>query len=85
MNLDAHGGPDPIEELLLTAYPNPERVGCPDRKTLEALGNLARDESDPAWSHIWHCSPCFAEFKSFEMKDGPCRKKPGACENGNYS
>ena len=63
MNLDAHGGPDPIEELLLTAYPNPERVGCPDRKTLEALGNLARDESDPAWNHIWHCSPCFAEFK----------------------
>src|SRR5579862_4635071 len=55
---------DPIEELLLTAYPNPERKGCPDRQVLESLANQQRDERDSNWYHIWHCSPCFADFKA---------------------
>lgn len=55
---------DPIEELLLSAYPNPNRTGCPGRETIEALGNLKIDRHDPVWNHIWHCSPCFAEFKA---------------------
>jgi hypothetical protein len=61
---DSKADLDPIEELLLTAYPNPERKGCPDRKVLEALGNLKINQADPAWNHVWHCSPCFTEFKA---------------------
>lgn len=64
MSVDHSHDPDPIEELLLTAYPNPERKGCPGRQVLESLANQQRDESDPNWYHIWHCSPCFAEFKA---------------------
>ena len=64
MSVDHSHDPDPIEELLLTAYPNPERKGCPGREVLESLANQQRDESDPNWYHIWHCSPCFAEFKA---------------------
>lgn len=54
---------DPIEELLLRAYPNPERKGCPGSETIRALANKTVPPDDPAWQHIWKCSPCFAEFK----------------------
>jgi hypothetical protein len=58
---------DPIEELLLRAYPNPERKGCPGSDTIRALANKMIPPDDPAWQHIWKCSPCFAEFK--ELRD----------------
>jgi hypothetical protein len=58
---------DPIEELLLGAYPNPERKGCPGSDTIRGLANKAIPHDDPAWQHIWKCSPCFAEFK--ELRD----------------
>ncbi len=67
MRVDPSHEEDPIEQLLLTAYPNPERKGCPGRSVLESLANQERDQSDPNWYHIWHCSPCFAEFK--ELRD----------------
>src|SRR5579875_362479 len=67
MSVDHSHEPDPIEQLLLTAYPNPERKGCPGRAVLESLANQERDQNDPTWYHIWHCSPCFAEFK--ELRD----------------
>jgi hypothetical protein len=67
MSVEHSHDPDPIEQLLLTAYPNPERKGCPGRAVLENLANQERDQNDPNWYHIWHCSPCFAEFK--ELRD----------------
>jgi hypothetical protein len=67
MSVDHSHDSDPIEQLLLTAYPNPERKGCPGRLVLESLANQERDQSDPNWYHVWHCSPCFAEFK--ELRD----------------
>ena len=54
---------NPIEEILLHAFPNPERVGCPLPQTIQALGERRIGRDDPAWDHIWHCSPCFADFK----------------------
>ena len=67
MSVDHSHDPDPIEQLLLTAYPNPERKGCPGRAVLESLASQERDESDPNWYHVWHCSPCYGEFK--ELRD----------------
>jgi hypothetical protein len=58
---------DPIEQLLLTAYPNPERKGCPGHEVLAQLANKERDPKDDVWYHVWHCSPCYAEFKG--MRD----------------
>ena len=55
---------NPIEEILLHAFPNPERVGCPPPETMRALGERRIGRDDPAWDHIWHCSPCFADFKA---------------------
>ena len=64
--------PDADEDRLLraardrvrSAYPNPNRAGCPGRERLEAL---ARDECQPAdeiadLEHVATCSPCFAEY-----------------------
>jgi len=54
---------NPIERILLTGFPNPERIGCPPPETIEALGEQHVPKDDPAWSHIWKCSPCFSAFK----------------------
>lgn len=59
---------NPIEEILLHGFPNPERVGCPPSETIQALAERRISRDDPAWSHIWHCSPCFADFKKIRDK-----------------
>ena len=60
---DLHGDDqDPIEKLLLVAFPNPQRQGCPGATVIEDYGNQ-RIQTDSVWEHISHCSPCFAEFK----------------------
>jgi hypothetical protein len=62
MSVEPSREEDPIEQLLLTAYPNPERNGCPGRLALEKL-SAERDPKSEAWYHVRHCSPCFSEFK----------------------
>jgi hypothetical protein len=59
---------NPVEEILLTRFPNPNRVGCPLPEVIEALGEKKIGRDDPAWQHVWHCSPCFAEFKAIRDK-----------------
>jgi len=54
---------NPIEEILLTGFPNPERIGCLPRDIIEALGQKKIPRDNPAWRHIWNCSPCFRDFK----------------------
>lgn len=47
-----------------TAFPNPERVGCPDRSVLQALalGKLDSPTSQRWDSHMMQCSPCFNDY-----------------------
>jgi len=67
---------DPIEQLLLKAYPNPERKGCPGSATLDALAAKTIPPEDPLWQHIWKCSPCFAEFR--EKRDARYAREAAA-------
>jgi hypothetical protein len=53
---------DPLEELMLRAYPNPTRTGCPGFQMLRSMAAKTVSRSDPAWEHLWKCSPCFGEF-----------------------
>lgn len=71
--VDPSRDPDPIEQLLLTAYPNPERKGCPGHEVLASLAGKERDADDPNWYHVWHCSPCYAEFK--QLRDARWQKE----------
>lgn len=76
MAADSIGDDNPIEYILLNGFPNPERKGCPPHEVIEALGNRKRDRDDPAWHHIWGCSPCYAEFK--EIRDARLARIEGA-------
>ncbi len=53
---------DPLEELMLRAYPNPTRTGCPDAQILRSMAAKRVSREDPVWEHLWKCSPCFGEF-----------------------
>ena len=56
---------DPFEELLLRAYPNPERKGCPGSQALQDAAEEPVSFDHPTLQHIRQCSPCFAEFRVF--------------------
>lgn len=53
-------------EYARSAFPNPERVGCPGRNRLEALARDHRRPTDEAENvqHVATCSPCFAEYET---------------------
>ena len=76
MAADPIGEDNPIEYILLNGFPNPERKGCPPREVIEALGNRRLDRDDPAWHHIWGCSPCYADFK--KIRDARLARIEGA-------
>ena len=58
----------PFEEVFLNAYPNPDRIGCPDSEVLRGLASKKLPISNPARMHIVRCSPCFREFRGFEKQ-----------------
>ena len=49
------------------AYPNLERVGCPDSQTLRemALHPEIALKSEKMISHIWKCAPCTYEIREY--------------------
>src|SRR5438552_19168078 len=49
-----------------TAYPNPDRVGCPGRERLEAIAHRKCSPADHMHDidHIATCSPCFVEYQA---------------------
>lgn len=62
---------DLIKQFFLEAFPNPERVGCPDEETLMALAEGRLPPGHPALTHVSSCSECFAEYRGccFELED----------------
>lgn len=59
---------DRIDELRRTAYPNPERIGCPEPAVFEALKRREIAFDDPVWAHIERCSPCYRQFADIREK-----------------
>jgi hypothetical protein len=51
-----------IEEILFDAFPNPDRVGCPEEATIMALAENKLLCDDPVCLHVVACSECFAEY-----------------------
>src|SRR5205823_4543235 len=50
-----------------TAFPNPDRVGCPGQDILKAIAfrRLEREIAKQWDEHMSHCSPCFNEYMAF--------------------
>jgi hypothetical protein len=57
------------EDLLLTDFPNPERLGCPGTELLKRLAfrsqSLTLTDRNRYLDHMTCCSPCFSEFSAF--------------------
>ena len=53
---------DPIKEWLLTAHPNPERIGCFPPEVLRDLADKRLLADHPLVDHLDVCSPCYQEF-----------------------
>jgi hypothetical protein len=58
-----------IRNLILTEYPNPDRIGCPGSAVVAEYARRAADfdetvEPEADYHHIVHCSPCYADFLS---------------------
>jgi hypothetical protein len=55
-----------MKDFFLEANPNPERIGCPEERTLRAIAEDRLPASHPARLHLASCSECFAEFRGFK-------------------
>jgi hypothetical protein len=55
-----------LQDTVLSAYPNPNRQGCPGSDAIRELAIRASKldllEGDAQWEHVSHCSPCYAEY-----------------------
>lgn len=56
-----------MKDFLLETFPNPERIGCPYEKVLQALaeGQLPADET--VRFHVGSCSECYAEYRHYRQ------------------
>ena len=55
-----------VRDAILTDYPNPDRVGCPENAMIREVAFREELTKDEVWEHITHCSPCYAEFLKFK-------------------
>lgn len=53
---------DLMKDFLRDSFPNPERKGCPDEETLQALAVDRLAPNHPALLHVGSCSECYAEY-----------------------
>src|ERR1700751_927921 len=56
-----------MKDFLLETFPNPERKGCPDDKTIEALAEDKLPADHPARLHVGSCSECYAEYRHYRL------------------
>ena len=50
-----------VQQTALQAYPNPDRIGCPDPRELHEIAIQEWPSEDPLFrSHVAQCSPCIA-------------------------
>ncbi|RRA50376.1 hypothetical protein [Acidipila sp. EB88] len=56
---------DLIRDYFLDAHPNPDRIGCPDEKTLNDLAEDRLPLEHPARLHLASCSECVAEYLGY--------------------
>lgn len=70
---------DDLDEVLGSANPNPERIGCPGTSVLRALASRELPISDPGYLHLAQCSPCYCEFREMRrrQRSDPPRARPG--------
>jgi hypothetical protein len=58
------------KDALASDFPNPERIGCPEAKILDAVAGrrLTFSEVNDVVDHIATCSPCFDVYTGYRKK-----------------
>jgi hypothetical protein len=56
-----------MKEFLLETFPNPERNGCPDEKSIQAIAEERAPLTEEMGLHIGSCSECYAEYRNFRQ------------------
>jgi hypothetical protein len=51
-----------LQQVALTAYPNPKREGCPGSAVLDEMASAPMPFQHPAYEHVKQCSPCLKEM-----------------------
>jgi hypothetical protein len=59
---------DPLEQVFLHGNPNPDRIGCPDQETLQALARRELPLTHEALIHVAKCSECFRDVKAYQAR-----------------
>jgi hypothetical protein len=60
---------DALETIVHRDFPNPQRIGCPERDSLVGLAECRTGpQSALALAHIRRCAPCFDEVR--ELRKG---------------
>ena len=57
---------DLLRDFLMEAFPNPERNGCPDFESLQAIAEN-RLPFYPVLKHMASCSECYREYYHLRM------------------
>ena len=57
-----------LQKLFLEAFPNPDRVGCPDDYALQALAEAWPAPNDPLLRHVSSCSECYREYRPYRLQ-----------------
>lgn len=58
---------DTLQDYVLEHYPNPQRIGCLDRQTLEEFVSSPEnlDLADPKYLHVFKCAECTRDLMTF--------------------
>lgn len=56
-----------MKDFLLETFPNPERKGCPDEKTIQTIAEERAPLSEEVGLHVGSCSECYAEYRNFRQ------------------
>ena len=60
---------DTLQDYVLEHYPNPRRIGCLDRQTLEEFvsGPENLDLADPKYLHVFKCAECTRDLMALRQ------------------
>jgi len=60
---------DTLQNYVLEHYPNPQRIGCLDRQTLEEFVSCPEslDLADPKYLHVFKCAECTRDLMALRQ------------------
>lgn len=59
-----------VEDLFSYGNPNPERRSCLSHDVLVSLARKERPIGDPAYDHLFKCSPCWLAVRKLKERAG---------------